>query len=44
MRESNKNDDMEIDLIDLLKFVYKKKIVLVIGLIIGLAFGWGYST
>lgn len=34
---------MEIDLIDLLKFVYKKKIVLAIGLIAGLAFGWGYS-
>lgn len=43
MTEHNRYNDYEIDIVDLMKYFYHKKFMVLAGLIIGLLCGWGYS-
>lgn len=43
MTEHNRYADYEIDIVDLMKYFYHKKFMVLAGLIIGLLCGWGYS-
>lgn len=43
MTEHNRYADNEIDIVDLMKYFYHKKFMVLAGLIIGLLCGWGYS-
>lgn len=43
MTERNRYNDYEIDIVDLMKYFYYKKFMVLAGLIIGLLCGWGYS-